>query len=234
MSGALMTRGEREDLQRLIRQREKVQKSAAKQRSTELLADFENQMASEYAFDDEEVWQEASRLAEQEVAKANQRIAERCKSLGIPKQFAPGLSLGWNHRGYGNSVAKRRSELRTVALTRIAALEQAADVQIELDSVNAQTEIAASGLTSEAARTFLAKLTPVEELMPKLSFEEIAGPANPPVAEQLVSPSALRMRRHRERKAALCDVTQASRDAESDADLNVSDEDVSPRQDGQP
>jgi len=39
-----MTRGEREDLQRLIRQREKVLKSAAQQRSAELLADFENQM----------------------------------------------------------------------------------------------------------------------------------------------------------------------------------------------
>ena len=35
-----------EDLQRLIRQREKVQKSAAKLRSAELLADFENQMAA--------------------------------------------------------------------------------------------------------------------------------------------------------------------------------------------
>jgi hypothetical protein len=40
MSG--MTRSERDDLQRLVRQREKVRKSAAKQRSAELLADFEN------------------------------------------------------------------------------------------------------------------------------------------------------------------------------------------------
>jgi hypothetical protein len=30
-----MTKGEREDLQRLVRQREKVQKSAAKQRSAD-------------------------------------------------------------------------------------------------------------------------------------------------------------------------------------------------------
>ena len=34
-----MTKGEREDLQRLIKQRERVLKSAAKQRSAELLAD---------------------------------------------------------------------------------------------------------------------------------------------------------------------------------------------------
>jgi hypothetical protein len=35
---SMMTKAEREDLQRLIRQREKVLKSAAKQRSSELLA----------------------------------------------------------------------------------------------------------------------------------------------------------------------------------------------------
>jgi hypothetical protein len=50
-----MTKGEREDLQRLIRQREKVLKSAAKQRSYELIADFENQMGSAYSFDDAQV-----------------------------------------------------------------------------------------------------------------------------------------------------------------------------------
>src|SRR5262245_35086050 len=50
-----MTKGEREDLQRLIRPREKVLKSAAKQRSAELLADFENQMGSEFSFDDDAI-----------------------------------------------------------------------------------------------------------------------------------------------------------------------------------
>jgi hypothetical protein len=44
---AIMARAEREDLQRLVRQREKVLKSATKQRSAELVADFENQMGSE-------------------------------------------------------------------------------------------------------------------------------------------------------------------------------------------
>jgi hypothetical protein len=47
---AAMTRDERENLQRLVRQREKVLKSAAKQRSAELIADFENQMGSTARF----------------------------------------------------------------------------------------------------------------------------------------------------------------------------------------
>ena len=40
MTAPAMTKGEREEFQRLVRQREKVLKSAAKQRSSELLADF--------------------------------------------------------------------------------------------------------------------------------------------------------------------------------------------------
>jgi hypothetical protein len=49
------TKSEREDLQRLVRQPEKALKSAAKQRSREVLADFENQMGQEYSFGDDDV-----------------------------------------------------------------------------------------------------------------------------------------------------------------------------------
>jgi hypothetical protein len=57
-----MTKHERDDLHRLIRQREKVLKSAAKQRSAEVLADFENQVGQEYSFDQDAVWPEATKL----------------------------------------------------------------------------------------------------------------------------------------------------------------------------
>ena len=117
-----MTKGEREDLQRLIRQREKVQKSAAKARSSELLADFENQIAAEYRFDDDAIWAAAAKAAEAEVTKAQERVAVRCQELGIPKQFAPSLRLGWAHRGYDNALDKRRAELRRVARAQVESL----------------------------------------------------------------------------------------------------------------
>jgi hypothetical protein len=202
-----MTKSEREDLQRLIRQREKVQKSAAKQRSAELLADFENQMAAQYAFDDDAVWAEAANEAEREVAKAQQRIAQRCRELGIPKDFAPNLQLNWHHRGYGNSVKARREELRRVAQAQIESLERQAIVKIEQASVEAQTELALAGLTSEAARAFVERLPTIESLMPALSYEDLAGDTDPPVVEQLITPNALRQRRWRERQKALRDGT---------------------------
>jgi hypothetical protein len=198
--GAAISRSEREDLQRLIRQREKVLKSAAKQRSAELLADFENQMGSTYSFDQDEVWSNATEVAEREAAKAQNRIAARCAKLGIPERFAPRLDVHWYSRGE-NAVKERRTELRKMAVTRIEAIEREAIVKIEMASVTAQTEIAVSGLTSNAARQFVENLPSIETLMPALSLASLAGAADPPIAEQLVSPGALRQRRFRERQA---------------------------------
>src|SRR5262245_2739450 len=164
MSNEKMTKGEREDLQRLVRQREKVMKSAARARSSELLADFENQISAQYRFDDDEIWAAAEKAAKAEVAKAQERVAIRCQEMGIPKQFAPSLNLYWSHRGYENSVKRRRDELRVAAKAQIASLEQQAFVQIEQASVQAQTQIAVAGLTSAAAQAFLAKLLTIESL----------------------------------------------------------------------
>jgi len=127
-----MSRGEREDLQRLVRQREKVLKSAAKQRSAELLAEFENQMGSEYAFDCDDVWERAVKAVEPLVRKAKTQIAARCQELGIPQMFAPGLELHWQHRNYHSSTKERQEELRTMATTRIEAIEAKAIVEIEM------------------------------------------------------------------------------------------------------
>ena len=194
-----MTKAEREDLQRLIRQREKVLKSAASQRSAELLAEFENQMAASYQFDVDETWADVVRGVRSEMAKANARIAERCRKLGIPRDFAPGLEFHWRDRG-ANAVKARREELRKVAVSRIEALEQAAIVQIELGSVQAQAAVVTHGLTSDAARAFVDQLPSIEALMAPLDFAAIAGDAEPPIVEQLVSPGALRQRRYEERK----------------------------------
>jgi len=206
-----MTKHEREDLQRLVRQREKVLKSAAKQRSAELIADFENQMGQEFSFDQDEVWERATKIAQAALAKANEQIAARCHEIGIPKRFAPGLNLRWYGRRE-NATKQRRDELRKMAETRVEAIERKAVTEIELSCLAAQEQIALSGLTTEAARQFVEALPKIEALMPRLTFAEVTGEAQPPVAEQLVSPNALRQRRYRERQKALRDAGSVTGD----------------------
>ena len=161
-----LTRGEREDLLKLIRQRAKIAKQSAAQRSAELRADFEKQISSIYSFDQRKVWQDAQRAVQQAVAEAEARISEECQRLGIPERFRPGVSAGWYRRGE-NASAERRAELRRVAYTEIAALEKRAVVEIERQSLIAQTELVAVGL-SGAASAFLEQLPSVESLMPAL------------------------------------------------------------------
>jgi hypothetical protein len=166
-------KSEREDLQRLIRQRERVLKSAAKQRSAELVADFENQMGSEFASDDDETWAQANKGAEIEIKRAKQTIAARCRELGIPERFAPTLGLHWLHRGYDNAIERRKTELRRMA--RIEAIEQKAVTEIEIGCLEAQTQLAVAGLSSENARAFIDRLPGIETLMPRLSFSEVCS-----------------------------------------------------------
>lgn len=160
-------------------------------------------MGSEYAFDDDAVWAQAMKDAQPVIKKAKAQIAARCRELGIPERFSPDVDLEWRHRGYDNCIEKRRIELRRMAETRIAALEQKAITEIELSCLKAQEHLALAGLPSEAARQLFEGLPAIKELMPLLSFDEVAGETEPPPAEQLVTPNALRQRRFRERQRAL-------------------------------
>jgi hypothetical protein len=72
------------------------------------------------------------------------------------------MHLVWRNRSYDNLVDKRKAELRIMAQTQIAAIEQRAIVEIETSCLEAQTQIAIAGLTSDAARAFVDHLPGVE------------------------------------------------------------------------
>lgn len=167
-----MTKAERDDLIRLVKQRERVAKTAAEQRSAAMLAEFEQQIARIHGFDKNEIWNAAVKAAIEAARKANDLIAEQADRLGIPKEFHPRLNFSWASRGE-NEYQSRRTELRKVAKAEIEAIEKTARVQIETESVAAQTEVIANGLSSEAALAFLNKLPPIESMMPALSAEAI-------------------------------------------------------------
>lgn len=168
---ATMTKGERHDLQQLVKKREKVMKASAVERSASLFAEFDAQCAKIYHYDDDAVWRELYTAAEEEVRRAQAAIAKRAKAKGIPAEFAPMLSFGWHGRGH-NAVATRREELRRAAKGRIEQIEREAFTAIESLALSALTEIITSGLESAAAKAFLQDMPKWDVLMPP-----------PPVAE---------------------------------------------------
>jgi hypothetical protein len=167
-----MTKGEREDLIRLIKQREKVAKTAAEQRSAAMLAEFEQQVSAVHAFATNEVWRASVEAAQQAAKEAMEKVAAEADRLGIPKEFQPQLGFSWLRRGE-NEYESRRVELRRVAKAEIDALEKVARVQIEQASVQAQTEVIANGLTSAAAIEFLRSMPAIDTMMPALDVTAI-------------------------------------------------------------
>ena len=201
-----MTARERSDLVSIIRQSAKVLKAAAKGRSAELLADFEEQLGTIYHWDQDATWAQAHELAAQAAHKASETIARRCAELGIPQKFAPQLHVHWYERGESAS-ASRRAELRKMATAQIAALEAKAITQIERDAVETQTAVVADGLTSTTARSILDRLPSVQSLMPPVDAHEVIkklagetpddGECDDAPIGLLRSPSALRSARNR-------------------------------------
>jgi hypothetical protein len=167
-----MTKAERDQLLQLVRKREKVMKAKAQERSAALLAEFDAQSAKIHHWDEDEVWARVKAAADKAIEEAKQAIAARCSELGIPAEFAPGIEMYWHGRGH-NAVAERRTELRRAAKSKVEAIEKEALSQIEQLSLNAQTEIIAHGLESDAARLFLEQMPAIETLMPELQIPQI-------------------------------------------------------------
>jgi hypothetical protein len=160
------------------------------------------------SFDQDEVWAEAARLTKAVVDKAQEQIKARCREIGIPDRFAPGLELGWRNRGYENLIAKRCTELGRMAQTQIAAQEQKAIVQIELSCLDAQTNLATAGLTSDAARGFIETLPANRNAYAAAVFRRGRGRIQTAGRRALGKFKRLRQQRHRERQKALRNATE--------------------------
>ena len=166
-----MTRQERESLAKLIRQRERLAKTAATERSAQLLADFEQQADRVYSYNEDEVWRAALAKAQGAVAIAQRDIADRCRELGIPGPFAPTVHVSWSQQRA--AIGAERAKMRHVAKRRIEQIEASARTSIERASVAAQEALLIGGLSTESARLFADSLPTVEELMPQLKIAEL-------------------------------------------------------------
>lgn len=179
-----MTKAERTDLLSLIKKRERVMKAMASERSAQMEAEFESQASKIYSFNDDAVWEAAKVEAEKAVEAAQVLIEERCRALGIPKEFAPSLAFGWYGRGE-NAVAQRMAELRRAAKKRIEAMEAEAVSKIERMSLDAQADLLSHGLDTDAAHAFLeAAKADMATLMPSLIVVDI---------EKMIAPTLKRL-----------------------------------------
>jgi hypothetical protein len=166
---------ERNDLLMLVRQRASVAKNLASQRAAELLADFDEQIATYYNFLDDDVWRAAMTKAKAVAKASNDKIQQRCRELKIPKRFAPRLEMPyWVKNGFSYELERERKEFKEAAKAKIDAMKKAAVTEISRRSVEAQEKILIPGLTSPLAEKLLAEIPKIADLMPMLDIHVVA------------------------------------------------------------
>lgn len=167
-----LSRHETHDLGMIIKDRARVLRSHIEERAVTCMADFEQKLAAEYSFDQDEVWRAAAVAAQEVVQQSRKTIATRCVELGIPAAFAPHLEIIWQGRGE-NALRERREELCRVAKSQIEAMSKKAVTKIEHTSLDLRTQVVAMGLLSPEAKLFLESLAPIDEVMRALDMREV-------------------------------------------------------------
>jgi predicted HicB family RNase H-like nuclease len=169
-----MTRGEREELKKLARERARVAKADAARRTADLKAMFEQQVITLYDYNRDEVWKAAVEEARAAAEAAQEQIAKRCQELGIPAEFAPSVTFEWRGRGR-YLVEMEQQDLRRAAYKRIDAMERTAKHEIDRKALEIQTELVAAGMTSGRAVEFLSSMPSVDDLMPEVDISTLDG-----------------------------------------------------------
>jgi hypothetical protein len=175
--------------------RERVAKAEANAIAAQRKAEFAKQLATIYGYDTDENWPAAREVVKRATEEANQLIGARCQELGIPRPFRPSLSEPyWFGRGE-NAVSQRRTELTRVAHSKIDQLLKQAQHTIERASVDIQTKLVADGLESAEAKAFLEAVPTADQLMPKVTVEEIQNQLAPN-EDELAEPEDVRPDEH--------------------------------------
>src|SRR5262245_13201850 len=115
-----MTRGEREDLLRFIREQSKLRQAKVAEREAKLKALVEAQLAACFDLEDE-LWADLAKIAQAAVKRLNAMVIKRAREMGLREQFAGSFQPQWFSRGE-NARAERRAELRRLAQARNRAL----------------------------------------------------------------------------------------------------------------
>jgi MoxR-like ATPase len=168
-----MTKGERTELVKIVRQRAKLAKDDIEARKRQILADAEATLSAEFKEQDE-AWAEITAEAREYMAEAQAKIAAKCDEKGIPVDFRPTTGMYWLRRGR-NADPERRGELRKAVQAQAEASARQAKLEIDRRSVGLQEQIMVGGFESDEARQFLESLPTAEALMPSLKLPQLGS-----------------------------------------------------------
>lgn len=164
----MITKAERTELRSIVRQQFKVLRAEIEQRELEVVADAEQQISERYT-DQDQAWANAAHLAHEVVMEANRRVNDIYREH-VGDTHLESLYIGARFPVQPN---RRRSELRSVAVSKIRAQVKAAQLLLDRQEADLLRTLGVGALETEEAHAFLAGIPTVGQLVPAARLAEL-------------------------------------------------------------
>lgn len=175
-----MTKSERTELQRLVRQRFKLLREEVRGRQAEMTSEIDQAVVVKHQ-DRDEARAEVQRQVNRIVEKANADIDEAIASAGYHRT---GSGRGWIMVPTLSWGDDGRREQRRALVSDLEAKVKQAHLRLDREEVELLQALAIGALESDEAREFLGRIPTVAELVPASRMEELeASFAQPPSDE---------------------------------------------------
>lgn len=164
-----MSKSERTELQRLVRQRFKLLREEVRGRQAEMAAEIDHAVVAKHQ-DRDEARAEVQRTVNRITEKANAEVDETIKAAGYNRT---GSASGW----YSSPIIRwgddGRHEQRRALVSDLEAKVKQAHLRLDREEVDLLQALAIGALESDEAREFLGRIPTVAELVPASRMEEL-------------------------------------------------------------
>ena len=156
----------------IIRDRARVLRTHAEEQAAAYRLEAEDQINQLFDWAQADIWRKAIAAANEVIDGATELIARKCEALGIPTEYAPGLSVDLTNRGQA-LIDKRKAELRRAAKLKIDSMLKASLTQIDQEALDHRTKVVQNSALSPEAQAFIETFKPIDETMKQLSISDI-------------------------------------------------------------
>jgi len=164
----MMSKTERNELCKIIRQQVRVLRAEIAQRRAEMLVEIEHEIAERYR-DEDLAWAEAQRIGNAIAAEADRKVNETFRRLIGDTFVEERIVSAWLPR----QPKEHRTALKREAERRVDAAVKAALVRLARQEADLLRGLSVDLIESEEARRFLASLPVAAELVAAPSLHEL-------------------------------------------------------------
>lgn len=168
----MMTKTERSELSRIVRQQFKVLRGEVDQREVEMKVDVERQIEEQFASGDQQ-WSVIMHEVHEAVQACNRAINDVFYKYEL--QTKGTTERSWINTPNVQQPVKEKTDLRRTAYVQITEQVKAAKLNLDRREADLLRDLSIGAMESEEARQFLSNIPTVGELVPATRLAELAA-----------------------------------------------------------